>query len=285
MEAQEVNNNQNKAPADIGALEKEMKEAFKADDFDGVKKLYDQINKIDTENRVAAKIMQKVEKAKEEKKEKEKKEKVREYVEMLKKLYKEKNVEKVSALVKEFKEYDPENKHAIKWEKKAVKLREKINGKVEERPEEAKTMKIGMDSAPKQKVPAPEKEKKSGILGGLFAKSRDGKAEDEKKEEAKSTTASATTPAPIAPAPALKPTPPAAKPVKPITPAAPIKPATTPNTKLTHPTPSAPVAPSPAPKADKPKEAKGNLFTDMFEKKEDEASKKSIIDRERNGKG
>ncbi|MBN2306687.1 hypothetical protein JXD20_01765 [Candidatus Peregrinibacteria bacterium] len=271
MDPQEDKNKQYQAPEDIKALEQEMKMAYKGENFEAVKTLYDRIIRHDAENRLAHKLMQKIEKAKDKEARKAKEKKAEEYVDMLKKLYKENDVEKLVALTKEFKEFDPENKDTAKWEAKAAKLQEKLTGKVSEKAAETKPP-----------VAEPKKEEKKE---GIF---RIGLKEEEKKEE---------------PAKAeVKPTP-----MKPA-PAAPIKPLGMP--KMPQPAPSfkipeAPKAPAPAvaapviPKAPAPavaasvpiapvtpkteikkapEEGKGNLFTKMFGKKEEEIDKKSIID-------
>ena len=213
MDPQEDKNKQTQAPEDVRALEKEIKTDFKEGRFDAVKTLYDRIIKLDPENRLATKLMKKAG-------EKAKKQKTKEYVDMFKKLYKEKDVSKLAALAKEFKESDPENKQAAKWEHRAAKLQEKLTGvKAEEKPAEAEPIKI------------------------------EAKKEEPLKIEIK----------------------PAQEPIKPA-PAAPVAAAPEPKT------PAVPaVSPPKAPAAEAEKE-KGNLFTRMFGKKEEDIQKKSIID-------
>lgn len=152
MEPQEDKKIQNNSPDDIKTLEKSMKDAFKAADYDAVKTAYDKITRLDAGNRLAQKLMQKAEKIKEKKEKAFKEEKAKEYVDMFKKLYKESNIEKLTALVKEFKESDPENKHAIKWELRAQKLQEKEMGKKKEKPAEATPLKIEAKPEPPKPV-------------------------------------------------------------------------------------------------------------------------------------
>ena len=289
MNPQEDKNKQNKNPEDIKTLEREMKEDFKGAKYEAVKTLYDRIIKLDPQNRLAQKLMQKTEKAKEKNDKKAKIQKAREYVDMLKKLYKEKDLIKLSALAKEFKESDPENKHAIKWERRAAELQEKLTGQPEKKPVETKPLVLGMKKEEKtgpMKIEAKTEESKHGLFGGLFKKSEEPvktemKTEMKKEEpvrmEIKSEPLKPAPPAPAAPIKPMVSSAPAPTsipaPAKSVIPAAPMVAA-----------PKAPAVPAPAPKAEitaKPapaKEEKGNLFTKMFGKKEEEIQKKSIID-------
>lgn len=139
MEAQEDKNKQKDPKEQISVLEQEMKSAFKEGNYEAVKAATDKIKAIAPENHLAEKLMAKVEKVKTKEDAKAQTQKVREYRVMLKKLYKDRDSEKLTALAKEFKAFDPENKHAAKWILRAEKLQEKMSGKKEEKQE----LKIG----------------------------------------------------------------------------------------------------------------------------------------------
>ncbi|MFH0837957.1 MAG: hypothetical protein V1880_01685 [Patescibacteria group bacterium] len=156
MEAPEDKNKDVKSPADIGSLEKEMKNALKEGDFEGAKTVYDKLKKADPENRLADKLMRKMQKIKEKEGKKEKLRKAKEYKTMLRTLLKNRDVEKLEALAKEFKEFDPDSRHAAKWLLRAERLKEKTGGKTEKKPAVPKPLAIGLKKeAPLRLTPIP----------------------------------------------------------------------------------------------------------------------------------
>lgn len=293
MEAQEDKNKQKDPKEQIRALEKEMKTAFREGNYKAVKTVSDKIKALDPENHLAEKMIEKAEAAKNKEEGKAKKEKIREYRVMLKRLYKDRDLEKLMALAKEFKDFDPESKHADKWLLRAEKLEEKLGGKKVEKKEkeEAKPLKIEKQGFfaklfKKSEKPA-ETEKKEGIMG-LMAKEekkepakievREEKEEEKTMEIKEEPVKIEAKPEPLKPVEEAKPAEP--KPVKPAF-SIPVKPPVakpTPAPQAAAPTAPVATAAAPLKKEVTPKEAKGNIFTKMFGKKEEETQKKSIID-------
>lgn len=136
--AENTDNKQNDQKKELKALESDIKIAFKEGRFDDINALADKVRAIDPESHLVTKIFEKVAKTKEDMAKKEKAGRVKEYETMLKKLYKEKNVDNLKNLVKELRDYAPEEgKLAESWLQKAEKLEldakreenaEKING-------------------------------------------------------------------------------------------------------------------------------------------------------------
>lgn len=125
--------------AQIKALEKRMKEAFKAGHFDEVKSLGEQLKGLDEKNHVAALLEKKIAKQKAKMEQKARKEKTKEYEKMLKKLYKSGDMEKVMELAKEYQAFAPQVKNAEKWLRKAQKeLDKKQKSEPEKKQEDAK---------------------------------------------------------------------------------------------------------------------------------------------------
>jgi len=293
----EDKNKQKELKAQIKALEVAMKSAFKEGHFDAMKESAAKLKTLDPENRLAKKLLEKVDGAKKKQDALNKKVKTKEYESMLKKLYKDGELEKLKALAKELKEFNPENKAADKWREKAEKLEAKAKGvDFKKKGKDENVFNLAKDSAkeaPKEapKVGAPIAG--SSFFGNLFAKSaakageavkKDTKPEEkpvESGDKPKSIFAKAVAhEAPKAPAP-LTPKPMAAAPVTPAAPVAPKPMAAAP----VAPKPAVPVAPATSPTpptppvAPKAPDAKGNLFTKMFKKGEEEKqTQKSIID-------
>ncbi|MBN2087651.1 hypothetical protein JW758_04860 [Candidatus Peregrinibacteria bacterium] len=119
------NNENNKDK--IKQLEKDLKSAFKEESFDAVSKLIEEVKAIDPENRFAIKIMEKLEKAKSDAKKKENAEKIKQYQEMIKKMFKEGNLENVRKLSGELKEFD--EKSAEKWVQQVDKIEADVKRK------------------------------------------------------------------------------------------------------------------------------------------------------------
>ncbi len=103
--------------AKIKQLEIDMKSAFKEESFDAVSKLAEEIRAIDPENRLALRLLEKMDTTKASTKKKENAEKIKQYLEMVKKMYKEGNLENVRKLAGELKEFD--EKSAEQWLQKA----------------------------------------------------------------------------------------------------------------------------------------------------------------------
>ncbi len=111
-----VENTQNNK-AKIKQLEIDIKSAFKEESFDAVSKLAEEIKTIDPENRLALRLLEKMAKVKADARKKENAEKIKQYLEMVKKMYKEGNMENVRKLAGELKEFD--EKSAEQWLQKA----------------------------------------------------------------------------------------------------------------------------------------------------------------------
>jgi len=233
--ANELDKNQQKEQKEkVQDLEKVMKLAFKEGDFDEVYSVSDKLKVLDPENHLSQKLIEKVENTRKKQKVEAKKAKIKEYEGMLKKLFKDGELDKLLALAKELKEFDSENKAVDKWTVKAQKLK----GKAEQAKEVSKANLI---------------DKKPGFFAKLLSKP---------KNNLKIEVSPTSTPAP-APTPTPTPTPTSipvvpkvAAPLiqKPATPVIPVKPVIN-------------VPP------------KGNLFTNMFKKgEEDKQTEKSIID-------
>ncbi len=123
------NENQKQAKAanreQLKKMQTDIKIAFKAGNFDDVKMHAEKIKALDPKNHLADKLVQKANVLKKKKEAKEKAVKVKEYLTMLKKLYKEKDSVRLRELVIEMKEFDPENKTVDKW----MKIADKLDGK------------------------------------------------------------------------------------------------------------------------------------------------------------
>ncbi len=248
MEAIEDKNKQNDAKQQISLLEKAIKSAFKEGNYEAVKVTAYKIKALDPDNRLAEKMINKAEKVRKKAESVEKAKKAKEYATMLKKLYKEQNVEKLTALANEFKAFDPESKDADKWIKKSEKLKDKLSGKKEEK--QPGFFANLFKKSNKQGEP----EKKEGLMQIVAKKEEEASMKIEAKPEAIKPIAASITPiAPIVSQPA------------------PTTPAPVVTTK-----PVEKVAPKKEETA--PKETKGNIFTKIFSKKEEVTDKKSIID-------
>jgi len=277
MEAQEDKNKQNDTKGQIKVLEQEMMTAFQEASYESVKTLAGQIKAIDPKNHMAEKLVKKVEKVNAKEDKKAKLEKAKEYKVMFKKLYKDRNLEKLMALAREFKDSAPESKLADKWLLRAEKLKERLGGKKEEIKKDAKTdeeKKPGLFAKLFKKSEKPvEAEKKGGIMQMMAEKAKaepakievkEEKVEVKKEEKKEEPVKIEVKPEPIKPAISIPVEPPVAKPTP--APAAPAVPAI------------APLKKEITPKEKAPAEANGNIFTKMFGKKEEETQKKSIID-------
>ena len=121
--ANEVDKNKQKEQKEkVKSLETAMKSAFKEGHFDVLKKTAEELKTLDPENHLAKKLLEKVKREEEEQEMKKKAEKIREYEMMLKKLYKEGEIDKLIALAKELKQFDPKNKASDKWAAKGEKV-------------------------------------------------------------------------------------------------------------------------------------------------------------------
>ncbi len=274
MEAQEDKNKPSDTKEQIRALEQEMKSSFKEGNFDAIKAAADKLKVLDPENRLAEKLIKKAEIAKKKEDEKKNMHKAKEYIVMLKQLFKDKNAEKLAELAKEFKAFAPESKHADKWLFRAEKLTEKLGG-------EGKIMQHDIET----KKPESKEEKKHGLFGSLFKKSEKS-AEPEKKDGLMQMMAKKAKEEPIQMGPEKEkveekteePTKieTQSEPAKSASsmPVKPLETNTAPKIEMSTPvTPVAPVTPI-VPVV----EPKGNLFTKMFGKKDEVNNKKSIID-------
>jgi hypothetical protein len=214
----------------IKELEKAMKSNFKEGNFSELEKTAKELEVLDSENKLSKKLLAKVADVKAKAEAEKKKGKITEYEKMLKKLYKEDQFEKLTALAKEFKEFDPENKTPDKWLSKVQKIQEKAKAK-----EEKEALKVQKE-AEKAKEKAMKEEMKK-------------QKEVQKQEEAPKKTIPA--PTTVAPTPVVSPVAPTVK--------AEVKPEI-----------------KQEPKKEVPK---GNIFTSMFKKgEEDKQTEKSIID-------
>jgi len=175
MDTQENKSHELGSKEQVKALEGEIKGAFKEGNYERVKALADTISGLNPENRLAAKLMAKVEEAKMKQEKKHKAEKAKEYESMLKRLKKSQEVDKMTALAAEYMTFDPENRSAKKWALKAEKLKEKMNGD-------------------KTEV------KKPGFLAGIFKKTP---KTDEVESKPEGMAVTRMTPVPV-PAPELK---------------------------------------------------------------------------------
>ena len=99
-------------------VENEIKLAYKEGQYDAIKKIADQINPLDPESRLAAKLLQKAEILKKKQEAKEKAKKIEEYDTMLKQLYRLAENQKFTALAQELGTFAPESRLAKKWLKK-----------------------------------------------------------------------------------------------------------------------------------------------------------------------
>lgn len=104
---------------DLKTLEAQLNAAFKEKNYTLVRDLAAKIQMIDASNALSKKLLQKLEEEKTKEEAREKAIKSKEYEVMLKKLYKEEDYAKVKDLANEFKTFDPQNKSAEKWIKKA----------------------------------------------------------------------------------------------------------------------------------------------------------------------
>ena len=245
MEQQEAQNTPNNSGEALKDLQKEMMIAFKAGDQQAWQALAGKIRQLDPENHMVAKLMAKWETERAKEKAKAKAEKAKEYENMLKTLLKEGDTEKLMALAKEFKEFDPENSHADKWLSKAEKLTEK--------PSESKETK---GTAP-------------GFLKALFKKKDQPEAAEGEAKAMPAPVPEAVKPVtPMAPAPASAPAsaPAPAPAIQPVVPAIPTEVKSEANREVKEGS------------KEEAKEEKGNLFTRMFRKSDDEIKKGSIID-------
>ncbi|MBU0650428.1 hypothetical protein KKC59_00800, partial [bacterium] len=120
--AENTENKQDNQKAQIKALESDAKLAFKEGRYDAVNDLATKIKGLDPESRFAVKILEKAQEAKADMLKKAKAGKISEYVDMIKKLYKEKNLENLKKLIKELRDYAPEEaKTADSWQVKLEK--------------------------------------------------------------------------------------------------------------------------------------------------------------------
>ena len=239
----------------IRELEKMLKVAFKEAKFEEVKNLAVKLNELEPGNKCAAGYLADMEKAKMEAKRKENAEKINSLQNIIKTSFKEGRFEEVKNASKKLAEIDTENSFCKKYLAKVAEIEAKVE---KEKTKEVKPVVVTPKAVT---TPDVKKEEKVNIFGKMFSK---------KEEPAK--------PAVVMPKAVITPTP---VPAVSIVPKAIVTPVVAVAPKVFT---SAPVAAQKAPETPKPavtapKEEKGNIFTRMFEKKEEfEKPKKSIID-------
>lgn len=240
MEIKPDKNKKNEANEQLIALEKEVKMAFKSGQFESVVAGVKSIRTLDPGNRFADSLARKVEVLKKKEEEKAKAKKVRDYKIVLKKLFKDRDLAKLKELAAEFGRFDPENRIARLWIKKAEKLEVKLTSKKEVRKE-----KIEIKKPPLFNKPEPVQPKPATLASTLAVKTEAPKPVQTIPKEIQ----------------------------KPLS----VGPVNTEPEKEKKPALFGGLVKKPEAEEVKPV-SKGNIFTKMFGKKEEEPQEKSIID-------
>ncbi len=133
--------NQEDTKGQIRDLEKKIKISFKEGDFDKLNSTIDRLRVLEPENKLSQKILKKVQSLEEKKKKEEGYKKTKEYKKMLKTLLKEERLDDLEALAKEFQAFSPNNKESDKWLLRVERLKNKLSGSEKSNKEEDKNKK------------------------------------------------------------------------------------------------------------------------------------------------
>ncbi len=245
----------------IKALEAKLKTAFKKGNFQMAQEQASQVKALDPENRLAKKLLEKIEKENKKKEAKTKAEKIKEYESMLKKLFKEEKFGQLKDLARELKEFDPENKSGDKWVSKA----EKVEAKNAAGPKEGFFASLFKKKEKAEK----EAEKPENVFAETEEKDivKTEIPQEEKAEEAPEVMTEESAPKEEAPTPQVN-----VFMAEPAAPEAPAVPEQQPM-EIKEEAPEKKEA-----EGGKAEEKKGNIFTRMFKKGEEATTQKSIID-------
>lgn len=114
----------------IKKLELEMKTAFKDGKFDDVRKKAEELKKLDPQSHIADRLIEKAEKAEKDEKKKQNAGKIKELEAKLSVAFGQGDVPKVSDLLDEIREMDPDNKKATKIENHILKAKAALDKQV-----------------------------------------------------------------------------------------------------------------------------------------------------------